>query len=84
MISPILIQIIFWIAIIFLIFTAVIDFFRGESYRIVFMILILGPLVARIICELLMLVFRIQGDLDDIKNLLLAKRLDPKNDHLNE
>lgn len=70
MISPILVQILFWLVIIFIIFTAIVDILQGVSYRIVFEILIIGPLVTRIICELLILFFRIQADVNQIKNYI--------------
>lgn len=74
MISPILIQVLFWIAVFFFIVTAIIDILKGADFRIIFMVLILGPLVTRIICEFLIICFRIHDDLEQIKSQLTPKK----------
>ena len=67
MISPILIQILFWIAIVFFIYIAIFDIRQNLGYFMAIEILILGPLVARVVCELLILFFRINDNLVQIK-----------------
>lgn len=70
MLSPILIQILFWISIIFFIGTAVVDLIHEINIVFALEILILGPLIARVVCELLILAFQILAELTQIKNLL--------------
>ncbi len=70
MLSPILIQILFWISIIFFIGAAVVDLIQEINIIFALEILILGPLVARVVCELLILTFQILGELTQIKNIL--------------
>lgn len=59
MISPLLVQILFWVAVVFCIYIAIGDLMNNASMWVVLEVLILGPLVARVIAELLILVFRI-------------------------
>ena len=75
MLSPILIQLLFWAAIILFVYTAVTDFLSHESVFNVLMIIVLGTLAARIVCELLILFFRINDNLEEIKQILAKERL---------
>jgi hypothetical protein len=68
MITPWLIQIIFWLAIIAMIAIAVIDIIQHVSARVVLEIIIIGPLAARIICETFMLFFRMNDTLTQINS----------------
>lgn len=74
MITPIIIQIIFWlgvlIAIIFGIVSIVYGVIRSDVATLLYglLVLILGPLVVRIYCEILILFFRINETLTEISN----------------
>jgi hypothetical protein len=70
MITPWLVQIIFWVATLVFILTAAVDIIHHESWRVVLEILILGPLAARIICEVLILFFRMNDNLSAISREL--------------
>lgn len=73
MISPWLIQLLFWLVLIFFIYTAVIDILHQVDYLLIFEFLIIGPLAARVVAELLILLFRINDHLVQINNKLNDK-----------
>ena len=71
MVTPILIQIIYWIATVTVIMVGLVMLIGGEdsSQRFGgFLALILGPLVVRIYTELFMLLFRMNETLTEIRN----------------
>jgi hypothetical protein len=74
MIMPILLQILFWISVLLCIITGIADFFN-HKILVGLQIIILGPILARISCEFLILFFRMNETLTDIKNQLA----DPEN-----
>jgi hypothetical protein len=68
MITPIFIQINFWIAVVFAVIGALITMFQGGLNIVVGLImLVIGPFVARIYCELLIIMFRIYDELVAIR-----------------
>ncbi len=69
MLSPIFIQIIFWVAVVFFIYTAIRDIMQ-HNWLFALASLILGPLLARIACEMLIVFFRINGNLHEIRKKL--------------
>jgi len=81
MITPIIIQILFWIGAVGSVLWALFQIFRGAttSYgggSLVLtglVMLFLGPIIVRIYCELLILIFRINETLTEIKNSLEKK-----------
>lgn len=76
MITPIIIQVLFWIGVALCIIGGLIGVVRGASadYGGGMMVvtglleLFLGPIVVRIYCELLIIFFRMNETLTDIKN----------------
>ncbi len=74
MITPIIIQILFWlgviIAIIFGIVSIVYGVIRSDVTTLLYglLVLILGPVAVRIYCEILILFFRINETLTEISN----------------
>ena len=76
MITPLIIQIIFWIGVAICVLSGLItvisgvasDFGGGAQVLRGLLIIILGPLGVRIYCELLIIVFRIHDRLVDIKD----------------
>ncbi len=82
MITPIIIQIVFWIGIIgILVFgiLAIVDGVSDESDvgEVILggiLILIIGPLIWRVFCEILILTFRIIETLSDLRNIITGKR----------
>ena len=74
MITPIIIQILFWlgviIAIIFGIVSIVYGVIRSDIPTLLYglLVLILGPVAVRIYCEILILFFRINETLTEISN----------------
>jgi len=81
MITPIIIQILFWVGAVGSVLTGLIamgtSFGRyGGGAGVFFgglLIIILGPVVTRIYCELLILLFRMNETLTEIKNGLSKK-----------
>lgn len=75
MITPIIIQIIFWIGVILciiagagiLISNIAAPYLGGNEFLIGLLILLIGPLAVRIYCELLIVIFRINETLTEIK-----------------
>lgn len=82
MITPIIIQIIFWIGAVgavlwalFLIFSGATTSYAGGRLVLTGLIaLFLGPILVRIYCELLILLFRINDTLNEIKASLETKK----------
>ena len=82
MITPTMIQIIFWIGIIVCVIGGIVGIVvgavrntaTGVLYGLV--VLIVGPLAVRIYCELLILVFRINDTLTEISNKMDRQQSD--------
>lgn len=72
MLTPLLIQILFWIGLLLCLITGIADFFNGEGWVRALQVLIIGPIVIRMICEVFILFFRINATLTEIKNLKSA------------
>lgn len=82
MVTPFIIQAIFWIGVTFSVLSGLImvgrgigSVFRGGGTAILAILvgllwIVLGPLMTRVYCELLMVVFKIHDHLNDIKNSL--------------
>lgn len=81
MITPIFIQIIFWIGVAACVILGIIQMVQGTGMRygggsVVLsglLTLLLGPLVVRIYCELLIVIFKMNETLTDIRNELRQK-----------
>lgn len=70
MLTPVLIQILFWAGIIFCIVAGFVDIFSKHSAWNGIKILILGPIAIRMACEVFILFFCINETLTDIKNTI--------------
>ncbi len=70
MITPIVIQILFWVMLAVCVIGALVSFGRGTGETILagIVVLVLGPLFVRIYCELLILLFRIRDLLQEIRD----------------
>jgi len=69
MLTPLLIQGIFWLSLVLLLVVGVVDLVKGEIISGLEVIFI-GPILSRIICEMLVLFFRMNESLTDIQNKL--------------
>jgi hypothetical protein len=68
MITPVFIQVIFWIAVVMCVITALMAMAQGGVAIIGgLLFLIIGPFMARIYCELLIIAFRIYDELVAIR-----------------
>lgn len=68
MITPAIIQVIFIASLIFFVFTALILIIDGgASIFAGLLLLIFGPLIARVYCELLIVIFKIHESLEEIR-----------------
>lgn len=65
LITPMLIQAIFWIALVLLIYITIKDL-SLHQYLSALQIIIIGPLVLRVVCESLILMFRVNANLTEI------------------
>ncbi len=70
MITPIIIQIVFWVAVAVVIIAGVITIVQGDQPLLGLALIIFGPIVVRIYAELLMLMFRINDTLTEVSNTL--------------
>jgi hypothetical protein len=67
MVTPILVQIVFWVAVIGAILTGL-YYLVSDEYLMGLAIIILGPFVARVSAEMLLVTFKIHEAVADIKN----------------
>ncbi|HEY47242.1 MAG: hypothetical protein AMJ88_00365 [Anaerolineae bacterium SM23_ 63] len=82
MITPIIIQVVFWIGAVIIALYALLQIFRGATSNYGggtlvlagLVTLLLGPLFWRIFCELLIVIFRINDTLTEIKGAKGAKK----------
>ena len=82
MITPIIIQVVFWIGVVLIAIVGLWEIFRGATTNFGggqlvltgLVTLLLGPLFWRIFCELLIVVFRINDTLTEIKGAKGAKK----------
>ena len=72
MLAPVIIQIFFWIASVFLIIIAFWAMLHQGFWR-GFWVLILGPLSIRIVAEIIILLFRINETLTEMRNTMAGK-----------
>jgi hypothetical protein len=70
MIAPIFIQVIFWILVVVCVISAMVSFGIGTAGSVLsgILTLILGPLVVRIYCELIIILFRMRDLLAEIRD----------------
>jgi len=69
MITPAVIQIIFWIAVVIAVIAGFVELFHGGLAVITGLLtIILGPLAARIYCEIVIIFFRINEHLRQIQH----------------
>lgn len=76
MITPLIIQVLFWVGVVVSVIAGLImivagatdDYGGGEQVLIGLLALFLGPIVVRIWCELLILFFRMNETLTEIRN----------------
>lgn len=68
MITPIIIQILFWVGVAICVFSGLFAMVQGElgSFLGGILVLIVGPIVVRIYCEILILFFRMNETLSEI------------------
>ena len=79
MITPVIIQILFWVGVALCIIFGIGYILVGSRYNTAspfygVMLIIFGPLVVRIYCEILIIFFRINETLTEIKNDLEVRR----------
>jgi hypothetical protein len=75
MITPIIIQIVFWIGVVACVVGGFVVMFvielpgpKGQQFFSGLALLLLGPLVVRVYCEILIVIFRMNESLTDIRN----------------
>ncbi len=75
MITPIIIQVLFWVGVVISVVVGLGMMVAGERGDAAsgLLVIFLGPVGVRIYCELLIVVFSINDTLTDIKNLLRSR-----------
>ncbi len=74
MITPVIIQILFWIGVVgSVILGLILIIVGGANARWGLMWILLGPIVTRVYCELLIVIFSINDTLTEVKNVLKNK-----------
>ena len=73
MITPIIVQVLFWMVALICIVVGAFDFFHGK-YRYGIEVIIFGPLIARIGAELIMLFFQMNESLGQIRDRLKEQK----------
>ncbi len=81
MITPLIIQILFWISVVVVVIMGLIMIYQGANARygggsMIFsglLMILIGPIVVRVYCELLIVIFSINDTLTNVKNLLKNK-----------
>lgn len=66
MVTPVILQIAFWLGSLLLVIFGLIDIFVNHHYRIGVQLVILGPIALRVAIECLLIPFRIYNKLDKI------------------
>ena len=80
MVTPIIIQVIFWVGVAGCIIVGLVGIFSasgptpGKDIGTGLLVLFLGPLVVRVYCEILIIFFRINETLTEIKHGLEGKK----------
>jgi hypothetical protein len=81
MVTPVIIQLLFWVGVIICIVTGIILIGVGvkqpdnQSVLPGVLLIIFGPLVVRLYCEILIVFFRINETLTEIKHILEQRRV---------
>lgn len=68
MLIPYIIQLIFWLALLACLILGVVDIYRGYILQGIG-IIVVGPILVRIACEYIIVLFRINDTLTEIKHL---------------
>jgi hypothetical protein len=81
MVTPVIIQIIFWIGVLFCVIVGIMmvvstAFFQGQLLGA--LLLIAGPLIVRVYCEIFIVAFKINDSLTDIRSHVLTTRAEPR------
>ncbi len=75
MLTPLIIQTVFWVALAACVLAGVITMFLPDGGVLRGLeTLIFGPLIVRIVCELVILFFRMNETLTDIRNILRPEK----------
>jgi len=74
MLTPVFIKIVFWLGIVVTILSGLVMLVKGGPFAIIGLIYIFaGPIVVRIWCELIIVIFTINDTLTDIRKHLVEK-----------
>lgn len=73
MLTPALIQVVFWIGLVYVLFAAFWAMFHMTFIKGLWL-LIFGPILLRIICEIFIVIFRVNENVVEIKTLLSSEK----------
>lgn len=83
MVTPTLLQLLFWLGMILCILAGIIHLFKHESLLALWW-LVVAPLILRVIVELMMCLFAINNQLNDLRHLLSPSEKLDTTDKINE
>ena len=66
MLTPIIIQVLFWVGIVLCVLSGLVQIARGGAVGIV--VLLIGPIAVRVYCEVLIVLFTISDTLTEIRD----------------
>lgn len=75
MITPVFIQGIFWIAVAVIVIAGIVQI-ANDAVVEGLLTIVIGPLLARIYAEILIVIFRINDNLADLRNAKLSQRVE--------
>ncbi len=81
MITPVIIQVVFWIGVVLCIILGIITIANGmfvEERIGGIVLLFLGPVVVRMYCEFFIVAFRINDNIADMRNHMLGGKVEPR------
>jgi len=82
MLTPLIIKILFWVGVVICVLAGIASMINGAQTQygggkavfVGMLLVVLGPVIVRIYCELLIVIFSVNDTLTDIKNLMEDKK----------
>jgi len=70
MIAPVIIQVVFWVGVVVVVLTGLVQLFTGGFLGVItgLLTIVIGPLIVRLYCEIIIIVFKINDTLHEIRN----------------
>ncbi|MEA2042761.1 MAG: DUF4282 domain-containing protein [Bacteroidota bacterium] len=76
MLTPVVIQILFWVGVVVTFIGGIVQMFSGQFWMGL-IVAVVGPFVVRVFTELILVTFKINSSLTEIRNVKLKEQKDP-------